>query len=127
MSRWWDQAACADNPDFLRAQAPEQKQTCAGCPVRAECLEEALRIEEPGTVRLGWPVYGGLDGGERRLLLTPPTDLAKAKGGRGKKPIVHGTRNGAQQHRYRGERPCDACLAAQREHARRHYRQQVAS
>ena len=46
------------------AQAERQaKQVCAACPVRAECLDYALRVNEP----LG--VWGGLDPIERRTLL----------------------------------------------------------
>ncbi|MGH3587074.1 MAG: WhiB family transcriptional regulator [Pseudonocardia sp.] len=57
---WLDQAACRGTD--LRQWFPRQAsaatlQTCHGCPVRAECLDEALQHEAP-TTRAG--IWGGL-------------------------------------------------------------------
>jgi hypothetical protein len=43
----------------------EAKGVCAECPVRAECLDYAMRTED-STVR--WGVFGGLSAHERREL-----------------------------------------------------------
>jgi WhiB family transcriptional regulator, redox-sensing transcriptional regulator len=47
---------------------------CAGCPVRAACLEHALRTRE----RFG--VWGGLTEEERQELLAPARVAARAGG-----------------------------------------------
>ncbi len=64
---WADQAACKDSPpDELFVRGAEQhrvKQICSGCPVRTECLAEAL----DGRIEFG--VWGGLTERERRALL----------------------------------------------------------
>ncbi len=39
------------------------KEICSGCPVTGECLDYALTIREPHGI------WGGLNEGERRLLL----------------------------------------------------------
>lgn len=49
--------------DEKRARERKAKAICAGCPVRMECLEFALRIKEPSGV------WGGLNELERRALL----------------------------------------------------------
>ncbi|RYZ15698.1 MAG: WhiB family transcriptional regulator, partial [Myxococcaceae bacterium] len=41
------------------------KQFCGVCPVRAQCLDWALEINEP------WGIYGGTDPLERRWLKHP--------------------------------------------------------
>ena len=63
---WAVDAACADAdpavffPDHGRP-ATQAKQMCAGCPVRAECLDFALESHE----RFG--IWGGLTDKERRV------------------------------------------------------------
>lgn len=109
---WWRRAVCATVPDFLNRQAPQQKKVCEACPVTAECLREALETEHPNDVRHGWPVRGGLDGDERRLLMNPTPGALRRQ-----KPIKHGSRKGYNQHRHRGEDPCDACRAGNAEEA----------
>jgi WhiB family redox-sensing transcriptional regulator len=52
----------AEGARAQRAREEQAKRICAGCLVRAECLEYALRVDE----RLG--VWGGLTGAERRQL-----------------------------------------------------------
>jgi WhiB family redox-sensing transcriptional regulator len=59
-------AACAEmDPDFLFAEGPAQRDVrdvCFSCPVRMECLADAL---ESGPV---YGVWGGLTERERRAL-----------------------------------------------------------
>jgi WhiB family redox-sensing transcriptional regulator len=64
---WAAQAACrTQRPDALFVRGAEQnraKQVCSTCPVRAECLAEALDD------RIEWGVWGGMTERERRALL----------------------------------------------------------
>ena len=46
---------------------------CAGCPVRSECLAEALDN------RIEWGVWGGMTERERRLLLRQRADISSWK------------------------------------------------
>ena len=61
------QAACrASQPDkrFVRgAEQNKAKQVCGACPVRTECLAEALDNQ------IEWGVWGGMTERERRALL----------------------------------------------------------
>ncbi len=64
---WATDAQCRQSqPDelFVRGAAQNQaKQLCSGCPVRTECLAEALDNE------IEWGVWGGLTERERRAIL----------------------------------------------------------
>lgn len=64
---WAPRAACrAQQPDALFVRGAEQnkaKAICAGCPVRTECLAEALDNQ------IEWGVWGGMTERERRALL----------------------------------------------------------
>ena len=64
---WTASAACrASCPDALFVKGAEQnraKQLCSGCPVRTECLAEALDNQ------IEWGVWGGMTERERRALL----------------------------------------------------------
>jgi WhiB family redox-sensing transcriptional regulator len=64
---WASKAACrAARPDELFVKGAEQnraKQLCSGCPVRTECLAEALDNQ------IEWGVWGGMTERERRALL----------------------------------------------------------
>ena len=64
---WPSQAACrTGNPDALFVQGAEQnvaKRICRGCPVRYECLADALDN------RIEFGVWGGMTERERRALL----------------------------------------------------------
>src|SRR3569623_3767703 len=64
---WADQAACrGQQPDKLFVRGAEQnkaKQVCGACPVRTECLAEALDNQ------IEWGVWGGMTERERRALL----------------------------------------------------------
>lgn len=64
---WAPNASCRQaKPDELFVRGAEQnkaKLMCTGCPVRAECLAEALDNE------IEWGVWGGMTERERRALL----------------------------------------------------------
>lgn len=64
---WPNRGACRQgDPDALFVQGAAQnkaKQVCAGCPVRAECLADALDN------RVEFGVWGGMTERERRALL----------------------------------------------------------
>ena len=64
---WANAALCKKSaPDELFVRGAEQhkaKAVCGACPVRAECLAEALDNE------IEWGVWGGLTERERRALL----------------------------------------------------------
>ena len=66
-SDWAAQAACrATDPDTLFVQGAAQnrvKAICLGCPVRTECLADALDN------RVEFGVWGGMTERERRALL----------------------------------------------------------
>lgn len=73
---WRESAACLPHPAELffgmddnesaadrRAREDEAKSICAGCVVRAECLEYALTMREP------YGIWGGLTELERKARL----------------------------------------------------------
>ncbi|WP_203336551.1 WhiB family transcriptional regulator [Nocardioides limicola] len=64
---WAPSAACRQaEPDQLFVRGAEQNQAkkmCGACPVRTECLAEALEN------RIEWGVWGGMTERERRALL----------------------------------------------------------
>ena len=64
---WTSVAQCrGSRPDelFVRGAAQNKaKQLCGGCPVRTECLAEALDNE------IEWGVWGGMTERERRAIL----------------------------------------------------------
>jgi WhiB family redox-sensing transcriptional regulator len=64
---WAPSAACRKTkPDELFVRGAEQnkaKLVCNGCPVRSECLAEALDNQ------IEWGVWGGMTERERRALL----------------------------------------------------------
>lgn len=74
-SPWRARAACLGRPttwwygttdDITTAVALS---VCDTCPVRAECLDDALDIERHGAPALIHGVRGGLDARERRALI----------------------------------------------------------
>ena len=69
---WTLQAKCRGMEDALFPEAAEQKrarQVCIGCPVRRECLAEALDN------RIEWGIWGGMTERERRVLLRQRPDV----------------------------------------------------
>ena len=70
---WTSQAACRQqNPDDLFVQGAAQnraKAVCAGCPVKSECLADALDN------RVEFGVWGGMTERERRALLRRRPDI----------------------------------------------------
>ncbi|MHB8339643.1 MAG: WhiB family transcriptional regulator [Mycobacteriales bacterium] len=71
---WAAQGACrADDPDALFVQGALQnkaKKRCFGCPVRTECLADALDN------RVEFGVWGGMTERERRALLHRRPEVA---------------------------------------------------
>jgi WhiB family redox-sensing transcriptional regulator len=70
---WTVLAKCRGMEDALFPEAADQKRArllCSGCPVRSECLAEALDN------RIEWGVWGGMTERERRLLLRQHADVA---------------------------------------------------
>jgi len=73
---WAAQAKCRGTGDALFVPAPDQKQMrlfCDDCPVRTECLAEALDS------RMEWGVWGGKTERERRLILRRRPDVKSWK------------------------------------------------
>lgn len=69
---WTLQAKCRGMEDALFPEGADQKRArsiCMGCPVRTECLAEALDN------RIEWGVWGGMTERERRQLLRQRTDI----------------------------------------------------
>jgi WhiB family redox-sensing transcriptional regulator len=70
---WATRAACRQNdPDALFVQGAAQnraKSVCLGCPVRTECLADALDN------RVEFGVWGGMTERERRALLRKRPDV----------------------------------------------------
>jgi WhiB family redox-sensing transcriptional regulator len=110
---WHARAACrgVDPEMFFPKQGANQhivtrcKAICATCPVRPECLDEALANFE------NWGIFGGMTRDERRA-------EAKRRGltrpHHGGQPAPEcGTEGGYQRHRRTtGTEPCEACRAA---------------
>ena len=75
---WAGLAACkAKSPDELFVKGAAQnraKQLCRACPVRTECLAEALDTE------IEWGVWGGLTERERRALLRRRPNVTSWRG-----------------------------------------------
>ncbi|MCG6568218.1 WhiB family transcriptional regulator [Tessaracoccus sp. ZS01] len=72
VSEWTLQAKCRDMADALFPEGKDQKRArsvCVGCPVRSECLAEALDN------RIEWGVWGGMTERERRALLRQRPDI----------------------------------------------------
>jgi WhiB family redox-sensing transcriptional regulator len=82
---WHEDAACSgmDETVFFppteigplgAARVEQAKQVCAGCPVQAACLAEAM-TREPASARYG--VFGGLSATERGRLYVQLRDHAR--------------------------------------------------
>ena len=75
---WGERASCRSwNPDALFVQGASQhaaKKVCHGCPVRTECLAEAL----DGRMEFG--VWGGMTERERRAVLRRRPNVVSWRG-----------------------------------------------
>lgn len=101
---WRNHAACLDadpeifytNGDWKNAPHREAaaKAWCKQCPALNECLDDALDKDDRFAIRGG---------------MTPDERAHHKRRIRRRKPINHGTDNGWEQHRRRGERPCQPC------------------
>lgn len=63
--QWWEKAACYDvDPDIFTPPGPgrhnyqEARKLCASCPVRLQCLNEALNLGPDTTYVDGWSLPG---------------------------------------------------------------------
>lgn len=73
---WTEQASCRGRTDEMFPEPTLQKrarQVCFGCPVRAQCLAEALDNQ------IEWGVWGGKTERERRLILRRRPDVESWK------------------------------------------------
>ncbi|HMR49779.1 MAG TPA: WhiB family transcriptional regulator [Arachnia sp.] len=71
-SDWTLRARCQNMADALFPEGKDQKRAravCMGCPVRSECLAEALDN------RIEWGIWGGMTERERRALLRSRPDI----------------------------------------------------
>jgi hypothetical protein len=102
LPEWRSRAACRGRVDLdfidprTPAEAAECRALCAGCPVREQCLAEALTTGE------AWGIWGGLDTDAREPLAEQQGHPAPAV-----KP-AHGTNPRYAKHGCR----CDACRQA---------------
>lgn len=69
MSEWRDLAVCrTTDPEVFFSVAQESirraKSVCRHCPVKMECLADAMDLEMEAGYRFG--VYGGLDADQRK-------------------------------------------------------------
>lgn len=69
MTKWWEQAACVGLPiDLFFPESmsihkwDEGKKVCEVCPVRQECLDLAMDVDE---LEDRWGIFGGLSPSER--------------------------------------------------------------
>lgn len=116
---WQLRAACRGlDPETADGYYPESGQPpaellelCATCPVRRECVTDAIRRRDP----CGW--WGGLSPQARRQLDRhgPLPDVMVP----GRDVQVCGTESGHNRHRSRGEAPCEACREAVRRESKR--------
>lgn len=66
-----DRAVCARLTGWDEASEVEQREVCAGCPVRVDCAAYGLQGESLASGNeKGWPVFGGLDRAARLRLRT---------------------------------------------------------
>ena len=71
-TEWAAQASCRNLTDELFCEAKDQREArkvCRHCPVRMDCLIEALDN------RIEWGVWGGMTERERRTLLRSRSDV----------------------------------------------------
>lgn len=107
---WMSSANCLnEDPELFfpsstgitgRRQAEDAERICKGCPVQRECRDHKQHTG----------ASSGVWGGRKPI----PKATSASQGGPHKKSVPHGTEAMAARHRRRGERPCRACLNAER-------------
>lgn len=126
MSNWRDQAACVGlDPDIFFPRTgdisgiEQARQICSGCPVAAECLNEAMTVEHGTCKDSRAGVFGGLSSSQRYNLYRSTT-TGPDKSRTGGRPISPCGTYGAylRHHRY-GEKPCSECQAAARQRSQK--------
>jgi WhiB family redox-sensing transcriptional regulator len=70
---WLKAAACRGKgdvmfPENVVSELDRARRICAPCPVREECLAEALAMEGGATAKGRYGIRAGLTGGQRRAL-----------------------------------------------------------
>lgn len=105
---WMDQALCDpatadewfDNPAWAVT-------VCNQCPVKADCLERALKLEQD---HIPWGVAGGKTAEERKALIREQRKASLIVVGVTPQSKC-GTSAGSRQHYRDGEKPCPKCKA----------------
>lgn len=118
---WMARGACTAMAETHGAEARDEvffpsrgqptrraKAICAGCVVRAECLEFALVNGEK------YGIWGGTSEHERRRMRSER--LAAGTLPKPVKPIAHGTLDGSHRCYLRPEGPCQPCRDARARH-----------
>lgn len=83
MTAWWTRAACrGEDPDLFfpeghgagfAPQIEKAKAVCAGCPVRAVCLQDALDVPHKAGI------WGGVDEWDREVMRRRRRKAASAR------------------------------------------------
>jgi hypothetical protein len=103
---WHRQALCARaDVEFAASAAYDCLDLCNRCPVRLDCLADAITEEAQTPVRHRTGIRGGLPASHR----TTPADVAY-------NTAECDTRSGYNKHRRNGEEACDPCKAAHARH-----------
>jgi WhiB family transcriptional regulator, redox-sensing transcriptional regulator len=109
---WRDYGACRDmDPElFFPRTALGRKyklvmDTCAVCPVRAQCLEFAV------TQQIEYGIYGGVGAGKRAKMIR---DRNLGRRDSTLTPRAHGTHGAVRRHQRAGKDLCDECQAFER-------------
>ena len=102
---WQSRGLCAGMDDaWHQIPAADAKETCQWCPVKATCLEEAMRLER-GVKGARWHIWGGLDPDEREQLERVNHTACVTCGGPTKTRGTTGMCGKCVHHRKRGPRP----------------------
>jgi hypothetical protein len=123
MNAWADRAACRDwlNPEdfFPKSGDPPRrvKEACAGCPVRSECFEWAIKHERHGWWSNTGEEYRDAYRKRHGIQLDPISIWPDSRPNR--TPPDHGTLAAARRHRRRGEPLCHKCIRAERDDTNR--------
>ena len=109
---WRQRAACVDvdpevffPPDNKKSSREMAIRVCAGCPVRAECWREAVDTGERYGIRAG-------------VWLETRRNKARAIKSEWPTKTAHGTHQGYEAHRIRGQEACELCRTAHTEYRR---------